>query len=56
MSEILAVLGLAALFVTFGLTHRNGRAHSCGSCTSKTAGSCDASCELANDLPESSHG
>jgi hypothetical protein len=56
MSEFLAVLGLVVLFVTFGLTYRTGRAHSCGSCSAKSTGSCDASCELAHDLPESSHG
>ena len=57
MSEILGVAGLVVLFVVFGLTHRNGRAKACGSCSSLNTGDphCQ-SCEFANDLPESSHG
>ena len=56
MSELLGIAGLAVLFVIFGLTHRNGRARACGSCSLHTADSHCQSCEIANDLSESSHG
>lgn len=56
MNEILGVAGLAVLFVIFGLTHRNGRRRDCGSCSLHPSDSHCGSCEIANDLSESSHG
>jgi len=56
MNEILGVAGLVVLFVTFGLTHRNGRTKVCDSCALHTPDSHCQSCELANDKSESSHG
>ncbi len=54
MREILGVLGLVVLFVTFGLLHRNGRiGHRCGPCTSQPGGSDCASCDLVHDSSES---
>ena len=56
MNEILGIAGLVVLFVTFGLTHRNGRVKTCGSCSLHPSDSHCRSCEIANDLSESSHG
>jgi hypothetical protein len=55
MSEILGVLGVVVLFVTFGLLHRNSRSDRCQTC-SHTAVGRDCSCDLIHDLSESSHG
>ena len=47
MTAVLSIAGLMALFVTFGLVHRNGRSASgCGSCTHDAGGEQCASCSL----------
>jgi hypothetical protein len=54
MSEILGILGLAVLFVTFGLLHRSGGSTTaCGSCPREPGPDC--SCDLISDISEPSN-
>jgi hypothetical protein len=56
MTGVLGVLGIAALFVAFGLMQRcAGRRTGCGSCAHEPAGPHCATCELMSDVSESNH-
>ena len=46
MSELLAILSAAALFVGFAWLERSGARRDCGSCAHRESESCDA-CPLA---------
>lgn len=56
MSEILAVVGLAVLFVGFGMFHRYGIEHrGCGACHDNESVDRCGECPLVHDISESSH-
>ena len=56
MSEILAVVGLAVMFVGFGMFHRYGMEHrGCGACQDDESVDRCGECSLVRDISESSH-
>jgi hypothetical protein len=56
VTGILGILGIAALFVAFGLMQRCAAARSgCGACEHEPAGPNCSTCELAPDESESNH-
>jgi hypothetical protein len=56
MSEILAIVGLAVMFVGFGMFHRYGMEHrGCGACQDDESVDRCGECSLVRDISESSH-
>ncbi|MCH8936236.1 MAG: hypothetical protein IIB90_10975 [Gemmatimonadetes bacterium] len=56
MSEILAVVVMAVMFVGFGMFHRYGMEHrGCGACHDNESVDRCGECPLVGDISESSH-